>query len=197
MRPDHDPSPQAFLGRLHRLISAAEDLPDESTEEGRTTRAFFSNNWSEAQRGILARTRRVRVQPVPGPGPRIFSFEMDLPYKRKNPDGSVELAPGPVGGTIHYRANLFSSEPRQRSIGVSLESTPDFYHPNYSRTLGALCIGDVPNGPFPLDALIEHLYGILSYQNRDSDDPADLEAVRYFSTDPTALEGLEDVPPLY
>jgi len=197
MQPDHDPSPEAFLGRLHRLISAAEDLPDEATEEGRAARAFFSNNWSQAQRGILARTTRVRVWPVPGPGPRIFTFAVDLPYKRKRPDGSVELAPGPVRGTIHYRANLFSPELDRRSITVLLDSTPGFYHPNYSRAQGALCIGDVPDGPFPLDALIEHLYGIVSYQNRDSNNPADLEAVRYFSTDPTALEGLEDVPPLY
>ena len=191
------PSMAALIGQLHGLISAADDLPDPATEEGIATREFFTNNWARARDGILSRTSRFRVQPIPGPGPRIFDFETDLPYKRKRRDGSVELAPGPIRGTIHYRANLMSPEPGRSSIAVSLDPTLGFYHSNYSRTHGFLCLGHLPDGPYPLEPLIEHIYGILSYQNRDSNDPADIEAVRYFSTDPDSLVGLGNVPPLY
>lgn len=196
----HAPDIQFSLGdlmdELHDLAGLDEGLPDPSTAEGRATREFFANNWEEAHEGLLSRTQRVRVWPLPGAGPRSFSYEFDRPYKSKLPDGTVELAPGPVSGTIRYRPNVLAPDPGSRSVVVFVDSDR-FYHPNFSRSHRVLCIGDIPPGPFPLEALIEHLYGIVSYQNRDSTNPADWEAVRYFGTDPDALEGLTDVEPLY
>ena len=196
----HAPDIQFSLGdlmdELHDLVGLDDGLPDPSTAEGRATREFFANNWEEAREGLLSRTQRVRVWPLPGAGPRSFSYEFDRPYKCKLPDGTVELAPGPVSGTIRYRPNVLAPDPGSRSVVVFVDSDR-FYHPNFSRSHRVLCIGDIPPGPFPLEALIEHLYGIVSYQNRDSTNPADWEAVRYFGTDPDALEGLTDVEPLY
>jgi hypothetical protein len=185
-----------LMDQLHDLAGLDEGLPDPSTDEGRATRAFFANNWEEAREGLLSRTRRVRVRPLPGTGPRSFSYEVDRPYKCKRPQGIVELAPGPVSGTIRYRPNVLAPDPGSHSVLVFVDSD-GFYHPNYSRKHGVLCIGDIPPGPFPLEALIEHLYSIISYQNMDSTNPWDLEAVRYFGTDPDALKGLTEVEPLY
>ncbi len=185
-----------LLQELHDLAELDDGLPDPSTPEGQATRAFFAHNWEEAREGLLSRTHQVRVRPLPGAGPRSFAFEFDRPYKCKRPEGMVELAPGPVTGTILYRPNILTPEPGSRSVVVFLDS-PRFYHPNFSRTHGVLCMGDIPPGPFPLEALIEHVYSIVSYQNMDLTDPADREAVRYFGTDTDALEGLTDVQPLY
>ncbi len=194
--PDIQFSLADLIDELHNLAGLDEGLPDPSTDEGRATLDFFANNWEEAREGLLSRTQRVRVQPLPGAGPRSFSYEFDRPYKCKLPGGMVELAPGPVSGTIRYRPNVLTPDPGSRSVMVFVDSDR-FYHPNYSRSHRVLCIGDIPPGPFPLEALIEHLYGIVSYQNMDSTNPADWEAVRYFGTDPDALDGLTDVEPLY
>ena len=194
--PDIQLSLSDLMDELHNLAGLDEGLPDPSTGEGQATRDFFANNWEEAREGLLSRTQRVRVRPLPGAGPRSFSYEVDRPYKRKRPQGLVDLAPGPVRGTIRYRPNVLSPDPGSRSVLVFVDSD-GFYHPNFSRSHGVLCTGDLPPGPFPLEALIEHLYSIISYQNMDSTRPADWEAVRYFGTDPDALEGLTEVEPLY
>ena len=188
---------ELLLQHLRSLSEPGDDLPDPNTEIGKATHEFFANNWENARDGLLSRTDRVRFWPSPGPGPRSFTFEIDLPYKRKGMNGGVEVAPGPVRGTVLYRSDVLTPEPGGHSIVVFIDTDLGFYHPNYSRKHGVLCIGDIPNGPFPLDALIEHIYGIVSYQNRDSDNPADMEAVRYFTADPGAFEGLDDVPRLY
>ena len=194
--PDIQFSLSDLLEQLHDLSGLDEGLPDPSTGEGQATRDFFANNWEEARTGLLSRTQRVEVRPLHGSGPRSFSFEFDRPYKRKRPDGMVELAPGPVSGTIRYRPDVLTPDPGSRSVIVFVDSE-GFYHPNYSRVAGVLCLGDIAPGPFSLEALVEHLYSIVSYQNMDSTNPADKEAVRYFGTDPDALEGLTDVQPLY
>ena len=194
--PDIQLSLSDLMDELHNLAGLDEGLPDPATGEGQATRDFFANNWEEAREGLLSRTQRVRVRPLPGVGPRSFSYEVDRPYKYKRPQGIVELAPGPVRGTIRYRPNVLTPDPGSRSVLVFVDSD-GFYHPNFSRSHGVLCIGDIPPGPFPLEALIEHLYSIVSYQNMDSTRPADWEAVRYFGTDPDALEGLAEVEPLY
>ncbi len=194
--PDIQFSLSDLLEQLHDLSGLDEGLPDPSTGEGRATRDFFANNWEEARTGLLSRTQRVQVRPLPGTGPRSFAFEFDRPYKCKRPDGMVELAPGPVTGTIRYRPNVLTPDPRSRSVIVFVDSE-GFYHTNYSRVAKVLCLGDFPPGPFPLEALVEHLYSVVSYQNMDSTNPADKEALRYFGTDPDALEGLTEVQPLY
>lgn len=176
------------------------ELVTEASEIGETTREFFAESWRGTRDGLLARTHRLRVEPDPGPFPMRFRFEFDLPYKRKaGPDAPVELVDGPLSGSILYRPDLMALDPdhREPTMAVFLDQGQKFFHPNFSRSFGMLCIGDIPPGPFPLDALLEHLYGIFTYQNRTPSDPADLEAARYFATDPEAMCGLETVEPLY
>ena len=52
--------------------------------------------------------------------------------------------------------------------------------------------------PAVVDNLIEnHLYPIITYQNRRPSHPLDQEAARFFAIDPTAMDGLEPAAPLY
>ncbi|HUG92072.1 MAG TPA: hypothetical protein VML55_14630, partial [Planctomycetaceae bacterium] len=191
------PEMDEFLDSL-ALMAGGCDLPDEDTPLGRLTREFFGNNWGTCRDGLLARTQRIRVRPDASPWPRVFQFEIDCPFKRKlGPEHPVELMPGPIRGTILYRPDLFRN-PHEPALAVRLPRGQAYFHPNYSRTLGLVCLGDVPPGPFPLDALLEnHLYPILSYQNRRPSHPADFESARYFALDPEAMSGLEPVRPLY
>jgi hypothetical protein len=130
--------------------------------------------------------------------PSSFGFEIDRPYKRRaTPDGPVELAPGPLRGTIMYRANLFAASPDEPTVVVLIDRQCRFHHPNFSPRFGAICLGDLPHGPIALDALLLHVFSIVSYQNRNPLHPADIDAAHYFALDPNAMSGLEPVEPLY
>ncbi|MBI4881885.1 MAG: hypothetical protein HY812_19830 [Planctomycetes bacterium] len=158
---------------------------------------FFENSWSACRDGLLARTSRIQVAPLDLPAPTCFAFVLETPYKRKlSPGAPVELDPGPLAGRILYRPDPFSPDPGPR-IAVAIDN-PGFFHPNFSRRHGLLCLGNLPPGLCPLDQLIEHhLYPILTYQVRRPSDPADAEAARYFALDPEALNGLRRPAPLY
>jgi hypothetical protein len=158
------------------------------------------HSWESCRDGLLQKTRRIRVEPEPRPVPRLFRFEFDLPYKRKlGPEAPIELDPGPIRGMVIYRPDLLANL-HEPCVAVRLDATLGLLHPNYSRALGLVCLGDTTEfqGPVPLDVLLaNHLYPILSYQNRRPHHPADLEAARYFALDPDAMSGLEPAPPLY
>jgi hypothetical protein len=135
------------------------------------------------------------------PAPRAFRFEFDCSYKRKLGDDSpVELMPGPVCGEVIYRGDMLLN-PDGPCVVVLIDRHLGYFHPNYSRRQGFLCLGDLSNlppGPIPLEPLLEnHVYPIVSYQNRRPAHPADIEAARYFATEPTAMQGLQPVSPLY
>ena len=188
------PTPPPAL--LAALIAYGGALADPTEPEGRSTRAYFSNNWLAARDGLLAKTDRIRVEPLPPEGPRSFSFEMDLPYKRKTASGQVELDPGPIRGLVTYHASILTPPPETRSI-VAFVLSDGFYHPHHSRAHKVLCLGDLPPGPYPLDALLEHIYSIASFQNFELTRPLDEDAAVYFASDPHAFEGLGNVPALY
>lgn len=191
-------NPLELLLRLTTLMDGQSDLPDADTPLGRLTREFFENNWQGAQEGLLSKTRVIRVWPHTIFAPRVFHFEIDCRYKRKRPgDPFVELADGPLCGQIIYRADLYLADPEQPSVAVLLDRQQAFFHPNYSRRHGVLCLGHLPAGPYPLEDLLEHLYGIITYQNRTPTDALDPEAAQYFALEPEAMAGLEPVAPLY
>lgn len=189
---------------LHDLLSNAvgrDDMPEEDTPLGKLTREFFANNWRICCDGLLQRTTKIRVEPEPHPAPRMFRFQIATRYKRKVDSYSVvELMPGPVRGRILYRGDMFEN-PEPPTVAVLLDRDQAYFHPNYARRQGVLCLGDeqnLPPGPLPLDVLLEnHIYPILTYQNRRPAHPADIEAARYFALDPGAMVGLEPVDPLY
>jgi hypothetical protein len=191
----------AFLQHLLEVALDRGDLPQEDTPLSKLAREFFINNWAMSRDGLLQKTDKIRVRPEPNPAPREFRFEIATRYKRKLDSSSiVELMPGPVRGRILYRGDMFEN-PEPPTVAVLLDRNQSYFHPNYARKQGILCIGDeqnLPPGPLPLDVLLEnHIYPIVTYQNRRPAHPADLEAARYFALDPRAMEGLEPVDPLY
>lgn len=205
-RPSAD-NTTGWLQHLAHLAMLSDDLPDPATPLGQLTREFLRNSWESCRDGLLARTQRIRVQPElnpfspdPDPVPRVFRFEIDLPFKhQRRPGGPIELAPGPIRGSVIYRANMLSNldEP---SVAVRLDPALGLVHPNFSREHALLCLGQTTDfqGPIPLDVLLgNHVFPIVSYQNRHPEHPADLEAARYFALDPEAMVGLEPVSPLY
>lgn len=196
--------PPFDLERMMRMMLdrvERDGMPDEDEPLGLLTREFFSNTWSDCRDGLLKKTDRIRVSPRSLPIPRAFRFQIDCPYKRKlDADSPVELMPGPVSGEVIYRGDLFQ-DPDGPCLAVMIDKDLGYFHPNYSRERGYLCIGelnDLPPGPIPLDRLLEnHLFPIVSYQNRRPSHPADIEAARYFALEPTAMDGLTPVMPLY
>lgn len=195
--------PQQMDRLMAMLVQQAieDDMPEEDEPLGKITREFFANNWKECRDGLLTRTQRIRVQPEFSPAPRAYRFEVDCAYKRKlGRDGAIELMPGPVRGEVIYRGDMFTNA-QGPCLAVLIDRDLGYLHPNYSRERGFLCIGDLndlPPGPIPLDQLLEnHIYPIVTYQNRRPAHPADLEAARFFALDTTAMDGLEPVAPLY
>lgn len=189
-----------FLQLLLEVALERDDLPEEDTPLGKLSREFFRNNWTICRDGLLRCTTRIRVQPEPGPAPCVFRFQIASRYKRKFDSSSVvELMPGPVRGRVLYRGDLFE-HPGPPTVAVLLDHDQGYFHPNYARKQGILCIGDeqnFPPGPLPLDVLLEnHVYPIVTCQNRRPAHPADLEAARYFALEPTAMEGLEPDRPV-
>ncbi len=192
--------PDAFVEdlppRFEQARHGRRPMADEDSPTMELSRQFLRNTLAECQAGLLKKSSRVRVVPEYSPFPRTFRFEFDLPFKSKEADQPVQLKPGPLRGTIFYRRDLFVNFDIP-SVAVALDPEQHFFHPNFSRQHGMICLGEIPPGPYPLDILLEnHLYPILSYQNRRPTHPADLEAARYFALDPDAMVGLE-VQPLY
>jgi hypothetical protein len=195
---------EQLIERLSRVTHHAVHTPSFAQDDSPLAliaREFFANNWAECCDGLLQRTRLLRVIPEPSPAPRMFRFEIDRPYKRQFADDApVELMPGPIRGTVHYRPDLFVN-PDGPHIAVQIDPDLGFLHPNCSRQRGSIiCLGALPENlfPFPLDMLIEtRLYPILTYQDRQPSHPFDLQAAAYFALDPQAMDGLEPVEPLY
>jgi hypothetical protein len=163
---------------------------------------FFRNNWENARDGLLSKTRKIRMWPI-GATPRVFRFEVDRPFwRQRTPASAVELAAGPIRGTIVYQPVALRAGGGEAPIdapGVVVLLDPDLalLHPNFSRRHGFLCLGRLPEGPLPLEALLIHVYGVLCYENRSTADPADADAAAYFAAVPEALSALPRAEPLY
>ena len=187
-----------LLDQYALMAMLGDCLPDEDTPIGMLTREFFANNWTNCREGLLKKSVRVRVLPEPLPFPRIFKFEFDCPFKAKmGPDAPVELYPGPVRGTASYRPDILTAS-EVPPVVVALDVDQAFFHPNYSRRKGFLCLGELPRVALPLDLLLENIvYPIVTYQNRRPAHAFDQEAAAYFALYPDAMTGLEPAEPLY
>lgn len=194
----HDP--QRLMANLARITEVSGHNRDEDTPAAILFGELMPNIWQRCVE-LLRKTSVLRVEPEPGPVPRMFRFEVDCPYKRKRgPSEPVKLMPGPVRGLIHYHTDMFAN-PDLPYIAVQIDPTLGYFHPNCSRRRGSLlCLGEIPPAafPFPLDLLLEnHIYPIVTYQNRSPAHAFDEEAARYFACEPTAMDGLEDARALY
>lgn len=192
---------QRLLDQLIEIRQTAGEPWDDEVPADKLMCDFLQNSWERCRDGLLRRTSILSVEPEPWLGPRVYRFKINCPYKRKaGTNGPVELMPGPVSGMIHYRRDMFAS-PELPYIAVQIDPRLGYFHPNCSRRRGSLvCLGEIPPTAFPfaLDLLLEnHLYPIVTYQNRHPAHPFDEEAARYFALEPTAMQGLEPAKPLY
>jgi hypothetical protein len=199
---NHDQLPQApappalEVPRFLRLLLALEDpLPDPDTEVGREARAFFEQSWADARDGLLARTGRLSIVPASLPAPRLFHWTIERPFKRWKQGGGVELAPGPIRGTIHYRGDALVAPPDEPTILVRVDPDLGFVHPNADPVTSLICHG--LSGLLPLEPLALHVHGIVAYQNMGLASALSRAAAEYFLRDPRAMDGLEPVEPLF
>jgi hypothetical protein len=184
------------LATLLQRLAALDAAPIPASPTGRLTAEFFRHNWDHAQ-PLLRKSPRLRVRPHTSAA-RAFAFELRVPFKRqRHPDAPIDVAPGPLCGDIVYAPDLFGAPAEQPPVAVLIDRRLGLLHPNYSRRFGVLCLGHLPPGPVPLDALLEHIYGIATYQNVSTSDPADPEAAAWFAHDPDALAGLPAPAPLW
>ncbi len=188
-RASRDPA----LSRLDLLITGGAGVP-----LGEADHDFFMHSWLRG-REVRDRSDRLRLEPLtPGPAPTAFSFEVDCRYKRRMAlDQPVELVDDTLSGRILYRSDPVDGDPDTSSVLVLIDPRHGFWHPNFSRRHGILCVGDLPAGAIPLDDLLQHVYSIITYQNRSTRDPADPVAAAWFASEPDALVGLEHVEPLF
>lgn len=191
------PSTRELLDLIEQLERLANAPSAEAAPDRKVAREFFANSWRSARYGLLARTGRIRVEPAPGPAPRTFRFSMDLPYLRQTSrDGEVEVAPGPLTGRITYRPDLMLAAPGEPVLYVTVDNS-DWSHPNYSRTHGWFCTGQLPAGPIELEPLLEILYVFASYQSYSVEDPADRESAALLAARPEILDALGEPAPLW
>lgn len=196
-----DPSsgipPLALLAQMQLLLGIEDPLPDEDTELGRRTRDWLERNWSDARAGLLAKSTRLRVTPPSSRAPNTFHFTIDRPYKRRKRDGSIDLAPGPISGLIKFRPDLLTAPEDESCLLVLMDPHLGLVHSNHDPRSGLLCCGNLPPGPVSLADALVHVYTILTYQNQSLTSALDVDAARYFATDPDARVGLEPVEPLW
>jgi len=183
-----------LIEQLERLSSTPSAAP---APHQTVAREFFANTWRDARDGLLSRTERLRVEAAPGPAPRSFHFSMDLPYLRQaHPDDEVEVAPGPLTGTITYRPDVMVAAAGEPVLYVTVANS-DWCHPNYSRTHGWFCTGQLPPGPIDLETVLEILYVFASYQSYSVEDPADRESAELLAARPELLDALGEPAPLW
>lgn len=191
---------QHLMRHLAHLAELADGMPEEDTSLGILTREYLDNNWRQCEEGLLRKTNKLRVWPMSTRSPWMFKFEVDCAWKRKlNREAPVELMPGPVRGTVFYRPDVFTNTD-DPAVAVALDLDQAFYHPNHSSRNGFLCLGQLPDNPypFPLDMLLESVvYPLITYQSRRPVHPLDADAAHYFAFDPDAMQGLEPPAPLY
>jgi hypothetical protein len=186
------------LGRDQGRLWRGDTLEDEIAEE------FFWNNWEEAQEELLFKTDRLRVHPFGPPPPRSFRFEYDRRYLRQaERGGPLSVAEGPITGKIFYRSDLFTmGQPRELpTVAVLLDGHLQMYHPNVSwgeaQREAHVCL-DLPAGAVPLEALLQYLTTVLSYQIYRCSSPLNREAARALAVRPEEiLGGLPPAGPLY
>ncbi len=191
------PSIDELVRRLLFAHASDGELPDPSTPMGRLTRELFASQWQQARDGLLARSKVLRVDAPPSPSPYVFRFEIDRPFKRRAADGSVEIAPGPIRGSLRYRPDVLEPRRGEPSVLAFVDRELRFFHPNCLPHVGLLCLGDLPAGPYPLEETLQQLYRVASYGSLGTESALDSDAVRYFLENPDAFDGLRPVPPLW
>lgn len=159
-------------------------------------RTFLENTWEDAL-DMNSRSDVVRLEPELHSPPARYRCAFAVPYLRKLPSGTVEIASGPVMTFVNFPPDyLYSTDPHLY-MRIAAMLTPDFLHPNVG-SYGAICLGAAFTGGTPLNALVWELYEIVSYRNRNVDERNALtpEACRLIRAHELLLDNLA-APPLF
>jgi len=159
-------------------------------------RAFLENTWQDAL-DMNARSEVLRLEPERHSPPARYSCIFAVPYLRKLPSGTVEVAPGPVVTLIGFPPDyLYSTDPHLY-MRIAAMITPDFLHPNVGLR-GGICLGAAFTAGTPLSALVWELWGIVTYRNRNVDERNAMtgEACRLIRASEALVESLA-APPLF
>ncbi len=184
------------LADLLRRLSLLEPSTEADAPITQLAAEFFAGNWDAAQ-PLLSGAPKLRIEPHL-PARRVLDFTLAIPYLRQHrPGEGVDVAAGPLRGTIVYRADPFEAGLDQPSVCVLIGRDTGLLHPNYSRLFGILCLGALPRGPMQLTTLLEHIYSILTYANVSTVDPADHDAAEWFAEGREALAALPAATPLW
>ena len=156
--------------------------------------AFLENTKLEAI-ALVARSDVLTIVPL-GPGALSSGYvcEFSLPYLRRLPNGTVEVAPGPVLIGVRFPEDYLRSADPHLYVKVASVITPDLIHPNISG--GMVCLGASFSPGTSLTALLWELYDIVSYQNVTLDERNALnpEACRLLREHQQLLEPLRPAP---
>ena len=168
-------------------------------------RSFLDDSYTKTAE-LAAESDILRVIPHPLTHPPtlyLLVFE-PMEYLRDTTSGVVEVAKGVLPVEVRFPLDyLRSTDPvLYLKIATLVDPVtfalphPDFFHPNHDPLTGALCLGANFRPGTPLNALIWHLYDILTYANfsvheHNALNPA---ACRYWREHPEEVSRLRITP---
>lgn len=144
---------------------------------------------------LTAQSDVLTVRACPPEPPSRFLVQFRVPYLRRTAHHTIEVAPGPVEGAIHFPADYLLGTTPQLWFRVATITTADFVHPNVRD--GIVCLGAQFNPGTPFRILVRALYDLVSYQmlSLDERNALDAEACRILRANPQLLQTLS-APPL-
>jgi hypothetical protein len=136
--------------------------------------------------------------------PEAYLLRFEGTYLRVEQTGIVEPTHGPLAAEVRFPPEYLRSTDPHLYLKICtllhpaflLGPHPDFFHPNVQPGSGAICLGNKFEPGTRLDALIHHLYEILTYQNFSSLewDCLDPVAARFLREHPEVLSALQWKP---
>jgi hypothetical protein len=123
---------------------------------------FLENSLAEAS-ALEKQSDVLELVPLPPLPPSTYLCKFAVPYLRRQADGTIALAEGPVIAAVHFPEDYLRSVDHWLYLKVATLLTPDFIHPNVRG--GTVCLGaDFAPGT-PIKGLLWELYDIVTYQN--------------------------------
>lgn len=117
---------------------------------------------------LAGKSALLDVIPVPPFPPSTYLCQFKLPYLRRRPDATVDIAPGPVTVGLHFPGDYLRSTDAHLYLKVAAMLSADFVHPNVYGV--AMCLGAGFAPGTPMAALLWECYEIVAYQNMTLDE---------------------------
>jgi hypothetical protein len=165
--------------------------------------AFLNDTFERA--GRLGDEFSARIYPDPSrvPPARYLVLFPDLEYLRLDAgDRTVRPERGPVPVEIRFPASYLRSTDPHMYLKIATLLDPSalgpphsgFFHPNCDPASGAICLGSRFPAGARLDALVHHVYDIVTFQNYGTSewDCLNPAAARYLRENPQAAASLNN-----